>query len=198
MVKSTTSAPTLARSRNHRNAPNRLRIANVGATRGDSADDWHYHIVLDWLLEHRPELAAAHWDHDHIDLHTGRDFLSEHGTYDVVIIHYVFGPRSLSSDTPADQLIALAQSKLHSPRNWRARLVETRAKLVFAIGGDTEVSTDYLRELDGYSLRSIRRLFGQASVYVKHLPNPEEPACPKSSKRRTVTASSSTTQSGAS
>lgn len=92
--------------------------------------------------------AVANLPKDLIDLSVGRDFLSEVGEYDVVIVCYAFvGDENAPAGEPT-----LAVSPLHSPDAWRNRLLATKAKDIMLFGHDprSEVSSAYVGSLPGY------------------------------------------------
>lgn len=101
-----------------------------------------------FLAINDPELIRNNIVHDYIDINYGRDFLKENGSYDVVILQYVYGPAKLSYGDMAGDL---AISEHHSQGRWRERLLESGAKYIIAFGGGTEVAHRFIGELSGYT-----------------------------------------------
>jgi hypothetical protein len=96
---------------------------------------------------------AERWedaDKDFINLAQGRDFLEESGTYDVVILCWIFGPTTYRGTEGV-----LNVSKKHTPEEWKARLVATGAKYIFAFGNKTEVGGHYLGSIPGYRTTTL-------------------------------------------
>jgi len=129
-----------------------MKIAHVGGNPDGSVDQWHMTTVWKWAMDNDPEMAQRvqtdNHEEDLIDLNDGRDFLEEFKKYDIVILHLIYAPHDNSRD-----IGLFNQSVLHSPDQWRRRLVDTLAEYIFAIGdnhGDTEVNARYLKEIDGY------------------------------------------------
>lgn len=140
-----------------------MRIAHVGHTK--TLEDLTRIIkVVTWCLDngYNPKKGT----NDYIELQHGRDFLIEKETYDIVILHFLF--RGGFAVAPARlQCKELAYSPHASWASWRRRLVATRAKLIFAFGGSTEVSGSYLVDLPGY--KSFHE--DQFSVFTLEIPS---------------------------
>lgn len=147
-----------------------MRIAFVGWTSPE--DD--FSILLDcYQILKSLKLTS----YDFIDLNHGRDFLKENKQYDVVVLIYIF---ILSSEEAINESLFLPNdpltktSNLHSKDNWRQRLLETQAKEILIFGYDpySEVSGDYIGELDDYEksiieLKSAKRIYGRVWRYSK-------------------------------
>jgi hypothetical protein len=110
---------------------------------------------------------------DIIDLNGGRDFLKEERKYDIVCLHYIFALdiRTLSQSEKHTALILGVQqytvSDIHTPENWRKRLISTEAKSIIVYGQiecDSEVNYKYLGEIDGYDHSIVHQ---DASLYTK-------------------------------
>jgi hypothetical protein len=123
-----------------------LKIAHVGTTPDDHENQGDNHLVASWIVKNDPALQERWMQgvvRDYIALDEGRDFLAEKNKYDVVILHRLYGdPDFMEADTGY-----LAQSSLQTPRNWRIRLIQTRASYIFALGGPLEISGDYIGDL---------------------------------------------------
>jgi hypothetical protein len=103
---------------------------------------------------------ADRWEHankDFINLAQGRDFLEEQETYDVVILCWVFGPTTYRGTEGWFNV-----SKKHTPEEWKARLIATGAKYIFAFGNKTEVGGNYLGSIPGYHTTTLS---SSATVY---------------------------------
>lgn len=151
------------------------KIVHVGDVGADSDMSMRAALAR-WIIENRPHLFKARQvKHTFIDLHKGKDFLTDRGRYDVVALHYLFGP-------PDDRLDAVAHlreqmggndfliSRRHSRDNWRNRLLQTGAEVIVAFGGGTEVSRAYLGDLPGYDVKTYHQP-GTYSVYTKSSPS---------------------------
>ena len=115
--------------------------------------------LVDWIDTHIPEMKDIQLKHDYIDLNKGRDFLKEGNTYDFVLLEYVY-----LGITRNQKEGYFAQSNLQTPENWRKRLQNTNAKVIFAFGSWTEVSGSYIGNIPGYEKRDI----SSGSIYVKN------------------------------
>lgn len=98
---------------------------------------------------------------DLIDLSKGRDFLKENNKYDIVVLFYIFlcTKEELLSEgqywNENDESIKV--SELHSPLNWRNRLLDSEAKeiLIFGFSDKSEVAGKYIGELKNYISSTI-------------------------------------------
>lgn len=129
-------------------------------------------IIAD-AIELLPEIQEV--DLDLIDLRLNRDFLTENLNYDVVILCYIF---SLSqTEQKRDPLyekiikhdLSARVSPLHSPKNWRKRLLETNAKniLIFGFSPMSEVTGHYIEELTNYQLKTKKGPTGSIWWYQR-------------------------------
>lgn len=108
---------------------------------------------------------ADRWEHadkDFINLAQGRDFLEEQGTYDIVILCWVFGPTTYRGTEGG-----LNVSKKHTSEEWKTRLTATGAKYIFAFGDETEVGGEYLGSIPGYHINIVS---SSATVYSREAP----------------------------
>jgi hypothetical protein len=128
------------------------KIAHVGTlhTETDRTIDI---LVLDYLVRNHPNYLTDDAVHDDINLQWGRDFLLEDKTYDIVTIQFLY---SECNEIPSNnQNPYLRGSPIHSPENWRKRLIATNADFIFAFGDFTEVNSLYFGTLEGYGLQSF-------------------------------------------
>lgn len=108
---------------------------------------------------------------DVLDLSIKRDFLLEDKTYDYVVLMMIFRYSSDELDEfdrEAQRFMPQLQvSKNHSVANWKARLISTKAKVIYIVGFDkiAEVSPGWLGDLPGYTLT---RISDGDSVYTQH------------------------------
>lgn len=140
-----------------------MNRALVGYERSQ-ADTGRMFETMKWMLEHRRDLvSASNGIADTIfnlrpptkrRQHNG-DFLADARPFEVVILHHIF--RGFEGDymaQPKDEKFAqrweLQVSPQHSAQAWRERLVATGAALIFAFGNSTEVTGEYLGDIDGY------------------------------------------------
>ena len=134
---------------------NTYKRALIGHT--DSvADNARLAAALLWMVKHASPLADLDPSDAIVDLGSGRDFLAESATYDVVILQHLFrfppGHPLSATDVASSTREAIATSDSSSVENWQARLVSTGASLIFVFGGPTEVSAQYLNPIAGYTL----------------------------------------------
>jgi hypothetical protein len=135
-----------------------MNIALVGAT-GSDLDIKILASCLKYLNDYYGDISVLKREYDTIDLNRGRDFLTENETYDIVVMFMIFRYR-------AEELLDYEQrnldnsmrvSPLHSPENWRKRLLSTRAQIIYVTGYNdfSEISSDYLGKLPGYELEKV-------------------------------------------
>lgn len=139
------------------------KIAHVGDIGADG--DISMRVVLTkWLIENRRDLIKARKvKHSFHDLTQGKDFLLDKGRYDIVALHYLFGPPPNYSLLPGNEFLV---SPHQNKENWRKRLLETGAEVIVTFGSFTEVSYFYLGDLPGYDVKTYK-LPGVWSVYTK-------------------------------
>lgn len=124
----------------------------------DDSMEW---LVNDWLENNKGFTFSDLWEHDYVDLNRNRDFLLEDKQYDIVVICFVFHPvRSFG-----DRAGTCAVSPKHSISRWQKRLIKTKARLILAFGGMTEVSGLHLGEFGKYKRLLDREGFSQMSVW---------------------------------
>ena len=118
-------------------------------------DRWMLNTISDYLHKHYPELDLRGLTPDFIDLNDGRDFLKENQQYDIVALMRVFHPMGGDSSVQhyqrdrGESMFRL--SSLHTPENWKKRLQQTGAKIIFAFGDSTDcVEGDYVGSIPGY------------------------------------------------
>ena len=137
-----------------------LTVAHVGDSGGDN-DGRYTQIAFEWLHDHLPGLVNnVKLDNDYIDLNNRRDFLAENKKYDIVIIKYVFDAPTKLGDHHKG---FFGVSEHHSSKNWRYRILRSNAKVVFAFGGDTEISGFVLGDINGYKRYKI----SSGTIYVR-------------------------------
>ncbi len=135
-----------------------MKLGMVGAT-GSSLDT----KILSAFLAVIPPAHLMEVDPDIIDLSLGRDFLIEDKTYDAICLFMIFRyrPEELRPDerkhAEAFGDSTFLTSPHHYPDKWRNRLVATGAKYIFVVGYNdhAEISSDYLGDLPGYTMRCI-------------------------------------------
>lgn len=133
-------------------------IAHVGATPDDGgglydSDRSHLDAVTDWLGKNDPQFFEyiVKAPQDHVELDMGRDFLLENRQYDLVILHHIYAAPYGHGNAGGGHGVGLFRtSPNHSPEEWRTRLSNCGAKYIFAFGGSTEVSGDYLGNIPMY------------------------------------------------
>jgi hypothetical protein len=117
-----------------------VEAAQVGYTGSD--DDRHRWLAARiWLDRNDPDssrlwLRADNGARCHaIDLRGNppRDFLEESSTYDVVVIHNLWGIPGYSVEQPG---LPARCSPLHSTQAWRGRLAAAGARYIFLFGSD--------------------------------------------------------------
>lgn len=102
---------------------------------------------------------------DLIDLRLGRDFLKENKTYDIVVLNYIYLPEVNNSNSDFKRMkgdYSFKVSELQSRENWRKRLIETGAAqiLIFGYSVVSEITGEYIGELEGYKLTVKQDKFG--------------------------------------
>jgi len=148
--------------------PKKVRLAHVGYT-GTENDADHMNQVSDWLYANRQNLfdeVVRSSERDVIDLGNkpSRDFLSEEEAYDIVILHHLYSPDPSVWPHLRGFEGGFAMSPHHSVEAWRKRLASSGADMIFAFGGDTEVSAKFLGDMPGFALLEQR---GDMAVYER-------------------------------
>lgn len=115
-------------------------------------DRWHLESAFRWLDRYTDDsvmLYSSDRIDDFVDLNDGRDFLEESQIYDIVILHMVYSPynQTFARNAPGSPYRI---SRLHTPNNWKRRLMATNAKYIFTFGDGEEVHGRYLGELREY------------------------------------------------
>lgn len=130
----------------------RLTQANVGWQKSP-ADIIRNIEVLHYLVKNGFD-ADKGVLHDDIDLNYGRDFLTENKEYDIVVLHYIFNGNPYFD---LSQKGFFKTSSKHDVENWKIRLLNTKAKLIFAYGTSTEVGLEYIGTIPGYKIDFVTR-----------------------------------------
>ncbi len=148
-----------------------MHIAMVGGTQSE--------MDISILLEVIRKFGFNYTFLDWIDLSQGRDFLKEDFKYDIVILIYIFVSRfeELSDDDKKMSLlcpelvIGTQVSELHYSENWKKRLLGTMAQeiLIFGYDNKSEVTGDYISELEGYVREDIMQKHGNIWRYKRNL-----------------------------
>jgi hypothetical protein len=91
------------------------------------------------------------------DAQCGADFLRDSRTFDVVVLHWIFGGWDELECARARPAIAnhfaFALSDQHSADAWRRRLRRSGAERIYVFGGICEVSGSWLLDIPGYRKR---------------------------------------------
>jgi len=148
-----------------------MRIAFVGWTSPE--DDTSILLDCYQILQ-----SLKPTSYDFIDLNRGRDFLKESKRYDIVVLIYIF--IGIDKDEIENEPMYFFNdpltkvSDLHSQENWRQRLLDTEAReiLIFGYNPYSEISGDYIGELDSYEksiieLKSAKCIYGRVWRYSK-------------------------------
>lgn len=126
-----------------------LRVAHVGYTESD--DDFERLRDAENSVEFyakSEEFLDFYEDADFIDLSNGRDFLTENGTYDIVILHRIWYGKDMSIYNSI-----VGASPLQSRQKWVQRLIDTQASFIVVYGGTgTEIDETILGNIPGYRI----------------------------------------------
>jgi hypothetical protein len=143
-------------------------IAQVGAyKKRTDGDIWRWLTALDWLMKNDrlPDKST----HDVINLKYGRDFLREHETYDIVVLHDIYDAGNLDivqkiqANLPKLVWQAIETSSVASEKRWRWRLQQTKAKFIFVFETSPCCINGWgLGELEGYKVEHIDH---QVAIY---------------------------------
>lgn len=130
-----------------------LKVAEVGAFKRRSREDTiRRTAALIEIFKLDPEFTARKKKFETINLVDGRDFLTETGTYDLVILHSILSPMLPLNLSPFVE-DECRVSMHHDIDTWRDRLEETRAAyIVVAEGQPYTLSGRELGDLPGYDV----------------------------------------------
>lgn len=130
-------------------------IAHVGHTQSPG-DVQRMIEALTWCAAHNIDFINT--KNDIVELRDGRDFLLEKLEYEVVVLHFLFRG-GFTIDPSGNGNRQLAYSEHTSWSVWRHRLVNTKAKLIFAFGGVSEIGGSYIANLDNYITHKVQPEF---------------------------------------
>jgi hypothetical protein len=123
-----------------------LNVANVGGF-GSINDRIRLDMASDWLSYNDPDYSEnIKFSHDNIDLNSGRDFLKESKSYNIVILHDIFNP--VGENDLSRGIFSVSPD--HNADSWVKRLASTGADYIFVFGSWTEVGGWWLGDIPGY------------------------------------------------
>jgi hypothetical protein len=107
---------------------------------------------------------------DFVNLHQGRDFIKEDKIYDIVVLIYIF--KWTKEQCQNDNLYnkhdsSIKVSDIHTPENWRKRLLNTEAKeiLIFGYSDESEITGNYIGDLENYKMNLIEFKLQNNEIY---------------------------------
>lgn len=155
-----------------------MNIALVGFTNSYNDLQW-LEMARAWVAEHDPALpwASAHFLVFDLRGEQGRNFLDDHGEYDVVILFAIYNPPSGSTELERAIRRQRGQTSLpanHSRENWVERLSRTRAKYLLIFRRDDSVDGEWLGEIERYEKQPDRQGVFGVTVYRRRELRPSD------------------------